>query len=144
MMCSFHIEETGDEYQLPMVPEIPEPTDIDGFDGPFPFDIREIGPTKRREDGTFAWTRRFWFRTTDPLPDDPALHAALLAYMSDMTGASFRPMSLGTWGTHTDTSLDHALWFHRPPSRRRVELLRSDGRRQRRWSFNDALDDVWR
>jgi acyl-CoA thioesterase-2 len=31
-----------------------------------------------------------------------------------MTGAAFRPKSLGTWGTHTDASLDHALWFHRP------------------------------
>jgi acyl-CoA thioesterase-2 len=37
-----------------------------------------------------------------------------LAYFSDMTGASFRPGSIGTWGTHTDASLDHALWFHRP------------------------------
>ena len=24
------------------------------------------------------------------------------------------PHRLGTWGTHTDASLDHALWFHRP------------------------------
>ena len=31
-----------------------------------------------------------------------------------MTGAAFRPHSLGAWGTHTDASLDHALWFHRP------------------------------
>jgi acyl-CoA thioesterase-2 len=38
----------------------------------------------------------------------------VLAYFSDMTGAAFRPLSLHTWGTHTDASLDHALWFHRP------------------------------
>ncbi len=31
-----------------------------------------------------------------------------------MTGAAFRPHSLGTWGAHTDASLDHALWLHRP------------------------------
>ena len=31
-----------------------------------------------------------------------------------MTGAAFRPHRLGTWGTHTDASLDHAVWFHRP------------------------------
>ena len=31
-----------------------------------------------------------------------------------MTGAAFRPLSLGSWGTHTDASLDHAVWFHRP------------------------------
>ena len=38
----------------------------------------------------------------------------MLAYFSDMTGAAFRPRSLGIWGTHTDASLDHAVWFHRP------------------------------
>ncbi len=114
MMCSFHIEEAGDEYQLPLATDLPKPTDIEGFDGPFPFEIREIGPTERREDGSFASTRRCWFRTKGVLPDEPALHAALLSYMSDMTGDSFRPLSLGSWGTHTDASLDHALWFHRP------------------------------
>jgi len=34
--------------------------------------------------------------------------------MSDMTRTSFRPGSLDRWGSHTDASLDHALWFHRP------------------------------
>jgi acyl-CoA thioesterase-2 len=37
-----------------------------------------------------------------------------VAYLSDMTGTGFRPHSLGEWGTHTDASLDHAIWFHRP------------------------------
>ena len=41
------------------------------------------------------------------------MHACVLAYFSDMTGAAFRPLSLGSWGTHTDASLDHAVWFHR-------------------------------
>jgi acyl-CoA thioesterase II len=114
MTCSFHVPETGDEYQLPGPPAIPRPEEIEGMDGPFPFDLREIGATAEREDGTYASTRRFWSRTRERLPDDPALHSCVLAYLSDMTGASFRPLSLGTWGTHTDASLDHALWFHRP------------------------------
>ena len=80
----------------------------------FAFDVRELGATERQEDGTFASTRRCWFRVREPLPDDPAVHACLLAYFSDMTGAAFRPGSMGAWGTHTDTSLDHAVWFHRP------------------------------
>ena len=41
-----------------------------------------------------------------------------------MTGAAFRPLTLATWGTHTDASLDHAVWFHRP--------YRADA-----WSFFD-------
>jgi acyl-CoA thioesterase-2 len=124
LTCQFHAAEEGDTYQLPMAAGIPRPADVPGFEGPFPFDMRELGPTERRDDGTFLSTRRCWFRTREPLPDDPALHACVLAYLSDMTGAAFRPLSLGTWGTHTDASLDHAVWFHRPG--------RAD-----RWSFFD-------
>jgi acyl-CoA thioesterase-2 len=114
LACSFHVPEDGDEYQLPMASDVPTPKDTEGFEAPFPFDIRELGATERRSDGTFESTRRCWFRTREALADDPAIHACLLTYFSDMTGASFRPLSLGTWGTHTDASLDHAVWFHRP------------------------------
>ncbi|HVA10394.1 MAG TPA: acyl-CoA thioesterase domain-containing protein [Acidimicrobiales bacterium] len=114
MTCSFHQPEEGDEYQLPMATGIPAPEEVECFEGPFPFDIRELGATEKRDDGTYLSTRRCWFRTRESLGDDPGIHACLLAYLSDMTGAAFRPNSLGTWGTHTDASLDHALWFHRP------------------------------
>jgi acyl-CoA thioesterase II len=114
MTCSFHLPEDGDDYQLPVGPGIPPPRDIEGFEAPFPFDIRELGATEQRGDGTYLSTRRCWFRTREALPDDPTLHACLRAYFSDMTGAAFRPLSLGMWGTHTDASLDHAVWFHRP------------------------------
>jgi acyl-CoA thioesterase-2 len=114
MTCSFHAPEPGDDYQLPMGADIPSPAETAAFEAPFPFDVREIGTTERRSDGTYRSTRRCWFRVRETLADDPALHASVLAYFSDMTGASFRPHSLGIWGTHTDASLDHALWFHRP------------------------------
>jgi acyl-CoA thioesterase-2 len=114
LACSFHAREDGDEYQLPIRSKVPPANEIEGFEAPFPFDIRELGATERQQDGTYESTRRCWFRTREALPDDPALHACVLTYFSDMTGASFRPLSLGTWGTHTDASLDHALWFHRP------------------------------
>jgi acyl-CoA thioesterase II len=114
MTCQFHRAEEGDSYQLPMGPGIVPPNDVDGVEVPFPFDIRDLGATERRADGTFLSTRRCWFRTRQTLPDDPGIHACVLAYFSDMTGASFRPLSLGVWGTHTDASLDHAVWFHRP------------------------------
>jgi acyl-CoA thioesterase-2 len=114
MTCSFHVPEEGDDYQLPMGPGATPPEETEGLEAPSPFDLRELGATEQREDGTFMSTRRCWFRTRERLPDDPALHACVLAYLSDMTGAAFRPLSLGTWGSHTDASLDHALWFHRP------------------------------
>jgi acyl-CoA thioesterase II len=114
MTCSFHRAEAGDEYQLPMSGDIPPPEEGTGSEAPYPFDIRNLGATPQRDDGTYASTRRCWFRTCERLADDPALHACVLAYFSDMTGAAFRPHSLDTWGDHTDASLDHALWFHRP------------------------------
>ncbi len=114
LACSFHFPEEGEDYQLPMAPDVPTPQEIEGFEAPFPFDVREIGTSERRADGTYESTRRCWFRTRETLPDDPAIHACVLTYFSDMTGASFRPLSLGSWGTHTDASLDHAVWFHRP------------------------------
>jgi acyl-CoA thioesterase II len=124
MTCSFHSPEGGDEYQLAVRPGLPGPRDVEGFEAPFPFDIRELGATEQRSDGTYLSTRRCWFRTREALPDDPVVHACLLAYFSDMTGAAFRPHSMGRFGTHTDASLDHAVWFHRP--------WRAD-----RWSFFD-------
>jgi acyl-CoA thioesterase-2 len=117
MTCSFHAPEDGDEYQLPMNPGIPPPESFERaeeFHGPSPIDVREAGATEQRENGTYLSTRRCWFRTQEPLPDDPIIHASVLAYLSDMTGAAFRPLNLNQWGTHTDASLDHALWFHRP------------------------------
>ena len=58
-----------------------------------------------------------WFRTVAPLPDDAALHRAVIAYASDFTllGTSALPHGL-SWmrGELTGASLDHAIWFHRP------------------------------
>jgi len=57
-----------------------------------------------------------WFRAGAPLPDDPALHRAIITYASDYTllGTSALPHGL-SWmrGELVGASLDHALWFHR-------------------------------
>ncbi len=118
-VCSFHVAEDGPEYQLPM-PDVPSPdegrADDDRGDGagpPGPFDVVDLGPL-RESDGRFRSTGRWWVRTRGRLPDDPAVHACALAIMSDLTRSSFRPLTLDEWGTHTDASIDHALWLHRP------------------------------
>jgi acyl-CoA thioesterase-2 len=112
LTCSFHAPEPGDEYQLGMGDDVPPPESLPPVDAPMPFDMVELGPTERREDGTYRSTRRVWFRIPEPVP--AGFEPVILAYLSDMTGAAFRPHSLGVWGTHTDASLDHAVWFHRP------------------------------
>ena len=61
--------------------------------------------------------RQVWFRAVSPLPDVPAIHRALLAYTSDfhLLETSLQPHEL-TWLTPglQISSLDHAIWFHRP------------------------------
>ena len=51
-----------------------------------------------------------------PLPDDPVVHRALLAYVSDhgLLSAAMLPHGLSfTQSTLRMASLDHAMWFHR-------------------------------
>lgn len=58
-----------------------------------------------------------WFRTAAALPDDPAMHRAVIAYASDYTllGTAALPHGL-SWmrGELNGASLDHTIWFHRP------------------------------
>ncbi|WP_267427331.1 acyl-CoA thioesterase II [Methylobacterium sp. GC_Met_2] len=58
-----------------------------------------------------------WLRAAATLPDDPALHRAVLAYASDMTllDVSLIPHERSVFDPAIQAaSLDHALWFHRP------------------------------
>jgi len=61
--------------------------------------------------------RLFWLRTAAALPDDPTIHRAVLAYMSDMTllDCALVPHARSVFDADIQAaSLDHALWFHRP------------------------------
>lgn len=113
-LCSFHIDEDGEsDYQLLPPTVLGPPDEYEPSEEGLPFDIRVADPVPA-DDGTFVSSGRHWIRITDLLPEDPALHTCLLAYFSDQTHLSFRPYSEQAWGTHTDASLDHAVWFHRP------------------------------
>lgn len=59
----------------------------------------------------------YWLRVVQPLPDDPRWHAAALGYLSDHWMASPFRMLPGAPHHSGDihiSSLDHALWIHRP------------------------------
>lgn len=62
-----------------------------------------------------AGTRSHWMRLPRPL-DDPALEAALLAYASDyfLVDMAFRSRTESFSIAQRGTSVDHAMWFHRP------------------------------
>jgi acyl-CoA thioesterase-2 len=57
-----------------------------------------------------------WVRANGRLNDDPVLHQAVLAYLSDLTLLSVSLIPHGmTFGPGVvAASLDHAMWFHRP------------------------------
>lgn len=55
---------------------------------------------------------KFWIRPNGSLPqNDPLVHAAAIAYMSDYSAGLRRAVGDEILGP----SLDHALWFHRTP-----------------------------
>ena len=57
---------------------------------------------------------RFWIRGLDALPppeQDPLLHAAVLTYISDISSGL---IPLEPPGYVASSSIDHAVWFHRP------------------------------
>jgi len=60
--------------------------------------------------------QNIWFRVVDPMPEDDAVHKAVLAYLSDMTLLNTALAAHGRSNfdpTLQVASLDHALWFHR-------------------------------
>jgi acyl-CoA thioesterase-2 len=118
LSASFHGTEDGADWQLPGPSGLPDPEQLAPAPGPpptlswSPFDIRpaaEAGP-----DG-FPVVHPLWVRTLDRMPDDPALHACILTFISDIAVApSARAPGASQALSFTGASLDHAVWFHRP------------------------------
>jgi acyl-CoA thioesterase-2 len=132
MSASFQEDAPGLDHQDPM-PDVPGPAGIPSLaelfgdmDNPRaqqlarrPIEQRHVeGHPYLRGGGPADPTdQHIWMRTVGPLPDDPLLHAAVLAYASDYSmlepalqrqGISFGDPRLRI------ASLDHAMWFHRP------------------------------
>ncbi len=113
-LLSFHRDEDGEEYQIPSaVHELAPPEAVESELDDWPIEIKELGPSPQRSDGTYASTRRAWLRLVGEPPLTEADKLIALGYISDMTRAAFRPHSLEHWGEHSDASMDHALWIHR-------------------------------
>jgi len=136
LMCEFHAPEDSFTHQHAAMPDVPppeevmplqhfveenrawiDPSAIRNFSGATPIELRPVAPERyflTRSGGP----RDFWFR----LPSaagiaDPRRHQCLAAYGSDywLGGVTALPHAFPTNGRELlISSLDHAMWFHRP------------------------------
>jgi acyl-CoA thioesterase-2 len=121
MTVSFQVEEDGLEHQDAM-PDAADPEGLETLVERIRSSGRAVSPDEWGVlDVRYALEERdrlqVWLRAVDRLPDDPVLHAATLAYASDITllGTALRPHGLGFDNPDLITaSIDHAMWFHRP------------------------------
>ena len=134
MAASFQVEEKGLEHQL----EAPDVVDAESLSPTKPLreeDLEHLplkmrcwmnrfGPFEFRQVNAYdpihpvpqAPSQQFWFRLHGSLPQDPVMHRALLAYVSDfhLIGTATLPHGI-SWADENlfMASLDHAMWFHR-------------------------------
>jgi len=139
MLASFHIEESGFTHQMAM-PDVPGPDKlvshdelrhewVDSLDRvpeslreavgrEIAIDIRPVEPWNMLDPDKREPVQNLWFKAKAPLPDDQALHRAVLTYASDfnllVTSLFPHGVSFFTPGLQM-ASIDHALWFHRNP-----------------------------
>ena len=82
-----------------------------------PIEIRPVNPRNWFAPEPGEPVQHSWFKVVAPLPDDPALHRAMLAYATDMTllGTCMLPHGV-SWmtGQVQTASLDHSIWLHEP------------------------------
>jgi acyl-CoA thioesterase-2 len=132
MISSFQDVDPGLEHQEPMPADIPTPDELptaeDSLAGlhpmskrfyrDLPVDLRHIpSPIYLSVEGARAPRQAVWMRARRALPDDPALHRAALAYLSDLTIQESILRAHGvSWSTPgiKVASLDHGMWWHRP------------------------------
>jgi len=142
-LISFHKEEAGFDHAEPMpqvlMPDVlspdvlspdvqitrPEPLfEQEGYKRWFALHegMIEMRPAQRSSEPgqqalAVAQPRLLWMRAIERLPDEPSIHRAVLAYMSDMSllDCALVPHEKSVFDADVQAaSLDHAIWFHRP------------------------------
>ncbi|HKU40131.1 MAG TPA: acyl-CoA thioesterase domain-containing protein [Polyangiales bacterium] len=111
MSASFQLAEAGAEAQTMRKPEAPAPETLKP-DSWSPMLDRRLVPSVPQSGRGSAW-----FRLLHPVGDAPVRQACALAYASDdlpmdaVIAVHAEPVTMKDFWA---TSLDHAIWFHRP------------------------------
>lgn len=136
LAASFQKHQPGLEHERAVPPKVPAPDELRSdeelraeiaptlpervrafFNEPRPIEVRAATGRHWLAEGAQEPVQHSWFRARSRLPDDPRVHRAVLAYLSDMQllGTSVMPHGL-SWmrGEVKSASLDHAIWFHAP------------------------------
>ena len=135
MNASFHKSEPGFEHQDKM-PAAPRPEDLPHASSLIakhldklpaamrsywqrerPIEMRPVDSTRFLTREKKTPSQQVWLKANGRLPDDPAIHEAVLAYASDFTLLDTALIAHGKLLFDADiqlASLDHTMWFHRP------------------------------
>ncbi|MCV0394452.1 MAG: acyl-CoA thioesterase II [Rhizobiaceae bacterium] len=135
--ASFQVAEPGLDHQTPMPPDVPPPEELKTqgellgeLGDRLPANVYNFWSRDRALDikpvSLDHWLTReklpprqnLWLRARGPVPEDGAIRAAVLAYFSDLTLLDTSTYAHGRITFDDDlqvASLDHAIWFHRPP-----------------------------
>lgn len=135
MSASYQGLEDGFSHQVAM-PEVPMPEDLPSekdlkdqymhlapenvrryWERERPIELRAVNPKHYFSREKLEPVQHVWVRATGELPDDPGIHASILAYASDMTLLDTSLFAHGRSIFDRDlqlASLDHAMWFHAP------------------------------
>ena len=131
MAASYHVREDGLEHHLAMPADVPDPESLPTFEERMrrvygedvfgargdhrPIDIRWCEPPDWKPAKGQPAEGNVWMRVVGSLPDDPAIHTALMVYASDytLTSTVMRPHAVHwTQPGVMSASLDHSLWMH--------------------------------
>lgn len=132
MIASFQDVDPGLDHAAAPPADVPGPEDLPAIEEHLrgshpmsqrlladrPVEVRHVpSPVYLRVEGAHVPRQAVWMKLRRPIGDDPRLHAAALAYLSDLT---IQEPVLRAHGLPWITpglkvaSLDHAMWWHRP------------------------------
>jgi len=109
LSASFAVPCDGADHEVEPLPEGPEPDALPEWEFERLWSM-QARVTPQRTPST-PWPSRFWARSAVELPDSPLIHACVLTYLSDISSGLVDVPGGAEWAGST---LDHAVWFHRP------------------------------